>query len=153
MWCTLIQAREKAATTGVCWLTPMGSPSTAHGGWARQEVAMTGAHMFALLGVLPSVHRGRGWRVGREDGIVAQPLAHHLTMVPCFHGSPCFLQENTQLHSSSFLSAHMLSAQPTTVLSPGLLSNPTLQHPTLASIGRYLSQAGAQRTVACRDVN
>ena len=60
----------------------------------------------------------------REATIVVPPPACDSAIVPCFHGYLVFLCRNSLLQISSLPSPQSIFPQPTTVLAPGLFSNP-----------------------------
>ena len=90
-------------TTGAHAFTPTGSLSSVHGGRGQQKL-VTDWGALILVQVLPSAHGGRGWLVGTEFTVAVPPLLHHSTVISCFQGRPCFLQEHFWLKSSSHLS-------------------------------------------------
>ena len=95
-----------------------------HGGLLKHEsdmLATPGA--CAHSGRSPSQCLQRQGLLYGERGHNGCPFCMcHSTMVPCFHGSLCFLQKHSQLHRSSLQSPQTVSMQPTAVLSLNLLS-------------------------------
>ena len=95
-----------------------------HGGLLKHEsdmLATPGA--CAHSGRIPSQCLQRQGLLYGERGHNGCPFCMcHSTMVPCFHGSLCFLQKHSQLHRSSLQSPQTVSMQPTAVLSLNLLS-------------------------------
>ena len=93
-------------------------------GGRGQRWRLTGMCEPTPAGTPPSASRGGGQSGGREAVMVALPFTCHSTMALHFHGGLGFLQEHSQMWSSSLPSPQAVSTQPTAVLSPGLLSKP-----------------------------
>ena len=74
--------------------------------------------------------RVRGGRVGNGIAMVAPPLVHHSTVVPCFYGGLGFFHKHSWLWISLLPSLQAVSSQPTAVPSLGPLSKPRFPAPS-----------------------
>ena len=128
--CLLIWKSNKVVKTGAHAFTPTGSLSSVHGGRGQQKLVTDWGALILVqvppsahrgrgwlvgteftVAVPPSAHRGRGWLVGTEFTVAVPPLLHHSTVLSCFQGRPCFLQEHFWLWSSSHLSPQVVPEQ------------------------------------------
>ena len=95
------------------------APRTHAGRGDPGPVGGVGLLRWELLPVPAEAEEAGSWGLGKGLIMAALPLAHHLTMTPCFYGISGFFCRLIQLWSFLLLSLQAVFSQPTAVPSLG----------------------------------